>query len=180
MLRFISIAALIVAGAVATAQADVYRWVDEHGQPHYSDQWVPGSEIIKTGKGHPPGSEAAALNAEQKSLSASNQRVDTQLSEDANAKATQQDVAKNREQQCKAMKARYISAVQSRHIYKTAADGTREFLPDPDADAYRAQARKDVMDACGSVPEVNFDAPAPTDTPAPPPTPVPQSENLDK
>jgi hypothetical protein len=174
MLRFVSIAALIVAGAIASAQADVYRWVDEHGQPHYSDQWVPGSEVIKTGKGRPPGAENAPRSFDQKSLSASNQRVDAQLSEEANAKATQQDVAKTRDKQCKAMTARYLSAVQSRHIYKTSADGTREFLPDPDADAYRAQARKDVQDACGSVPEVNFDAPAP------PPVPVAQSEDLDK
>ena len=79
MLRLVSIAALIVAGAITTAQADVYRWVDEHGQPHYSDQWVPGSEIIKTGKSHPPGAENSARSVDQKSLSAANQRVDAQL-----------------------------------------------------------------------------------------------------
>jgi hypothetical protein len=174
MLRFVSIAALIVAGAITTAQADVYRWVDEHGQPHYSDQWVPGSEVIKTGKSHPPGTDNPARSADQKSLSASNQRIDSQLTEQSNARAVQQDVAKTREQQCKAATARYVSAVQSRRIYKTGADGSREFLPDTDADAYRAQARKDVLDACGSVPEVNFDAPAP------PPVPVAQSENPDK
>jgi hypothetical protein len=170
MLRLVFIAALIVAGAVATAQADVYRWVDEHGQPHYSDQWVPGSEIIKTAKGHPPGYDAAARSSGTKNLTASNERVDAQLSEQANTQAVQQDVAKTREQQCKAAKARYAASVQSKRIYKTGADGTREYLPDADADAYRAQARKDVQDACGSVPEVNFDAPAPA------PTPVAQSE----
>jgi hypothetical protein len=171
MLRLVSIVALFVAGAVVTAQADVYRWVDEHGQPHYSDQWVPGSEVIKTGKGHPPGSENTARSADQKNLSAANERVDSQLSDQANAQAAKQDVARTREQQCKAAKARYVTSVQSRRIYKTGADGSRQYLPDADADAYRAQARKDVQDACGSVPEVNFD------TPAPAPTPVPQSEN---
>ena len=171
MLRLMSIAALIVAGAVATAQADVYRWVDEHGQPHYSDQWVPGSEVIKTAKGHPPGYEASARSSGAKNLTASNERVDAQLSEQANTQAVQQDVAETREQQCKAAKTRYLASVQSKRIYKTAADGTREYLPDSDADAYRALARKEVQDACGSVPDVNFD------TPAPAPTPVPQSEN---
>ena len=171
MLRLMSIAALIVAGAVATAQADVYRWVDENGQPHYSDQWVPGSEVIKTGKGRPPGTENSARSADQKNLTAANGRVDAQLSEQANTQATQQDVAKTREQQCKAAKARYVASVQSRRIYKTGADGSREYLPDTDADTYRAQARKDVQDACGSVPDINFD------TPAPAPTPVRQSEN---
>jgi Domain of unknown function (DUF4124) len=43
MLRRISVTALILAGALTIAQADVYRWVDEKGQPHYSDEWVPGS-----------------------------------------------------------------------------------------------------------------------------------------
>ncbi len=172
MLRLVSIAALIVAGAIASAQADVYRWVDEHGQPHYSDQWVPGSEVIKTGKGRPPGSEAHSFD--QKSVSASNQRVDAQLSEEANARATQQDVAKSKEQQCKVATARYVAAVKSRRIYKTAADGSREYLPDADADEYRVQSRKEVQDTCGSVPEVNFDAPAP------PPVPVAQSEEPGK
>jgi hypothetical protein len=170
MLRLVSIAALIVASAVVTAKADVYRWIDEQGQPHYSDQWVPGSEVIKTAKGHPPEFENLARNADQKTLTAANGRTDAQQGDQANAQAVQQDVAKIRQQQCKAMKARYVSAMQSRRIYKTGADGSREFLPDADADVYRAQARKDVQDACGSVPEVNFDAPAPT------PTPVAQSE----
>lgn len=172
MLRFVSIAALIVAGAITTAQADVYRWVDEHGQPHYSDQWVPGSEVIKTGKSHPPGTEARSVD--QKSLSASNQRVEAQLSEEANARATHEDVSKSLEQQCKIATARYVAAVKSRRIYKTAADGSREYLPDADADAYRVQARQEVQATCGSVPEVNFDAPAP------PPVPVAQSEEPGK
>jgi hypothetical protein len=166
MLRFIFIAALFIAGAVVTAQADVYRWVDEHGQPHYSDQWVPGSEVIKTGKGHPP---ETTPSSDQKS--ASNEHADAQLSDEANARAAQQDAARSRAKDCKAMTARYAAAVQSRRIYKPAADGTRDYMSDADADAYRAQARKDVQDACGSVPEVNFDAPAPA------PAPVPQSDN---
>ena len=59
MLRRISFTALILAGAFTLARADVYRWIDEHGQAHYSDQWVPGSEVIRTGKAHPAGAEAA-------------------------------------------------------------------------------------------------------------------------
>src|SRR5437764_10919222 len=33
-----------------SARADVYRWIDEHGVPHYSDEWVPGSVVVKTVK----------------------------------------------------------------------------------------------------------------------------------
>ena len=39
--------------------ADVYRWVDDHGEAHYSDRWVPGSELIKSNKPHPPSPDTA-------------------------------------------------------------------------------------------------------------------------
>jgi Domain of unknown function (DUF4124) len=171
MLRIVSITAVILTAAVATARADVYRWVDEHGVPHYSDQWVPGSEIIKTGKIHPPGTENNS--ADQRGLSASNKRMDAQLSEQANARAVQQDVAKSKESQCKAMTARYQKAVESRRIYKTDADGSKQYLDDPTADAYREQARKDVQEACGSVPEINMEAPIPPPVPLPPASETP-------
>ncbi|MBV8803924.1 MAG: DUF4124 domain-containing protein, partial [Sinobacteraceae bacterium] len=41
MLRTWAISSLLFAGAVSVANADVFRWVDEHGGVHYSDQWVP-------------------------------------------------------------------------------------------------------------------------------------------
>jgi len=59
MLRRLSVSALILASAITIARADVYRWVDDHGQPHYSDQWVPGSETIKSSP-KPPGSGGSA------------------------------------------------------------------------------------------------------------------------
>ena len=169
MLRLVSFAALILTAAVTTARADVYRWVDEHGVPHYSDQWVPGSEVIKTDRPHPQGTDGS----DQKSLSATNKRIDAQLSDDANQRAVQQDVAKTKDSQCKQMTQRYVTAVQSRRIFKTGADGSKEYLDDPQADAYREQARKDVQAACGSVPEINFDAPAPPPVPSPPQSETP-------
>lgn len=33
--------------ALPAAATDVYRWVDEQGQAHYSDQWQPGAERIR-------------------------------------------------------------------------------------------------------------------------------------
>ena len=72
MLQRLSISALIIAGAFTLARADVYRWVDDKGQPHYSDQWMPGTEVIKTSKAHPPGTEGAMRAADQKNLTASN------------------------------------------------------------------------------------------------------------
>ena len=172
MLRRLSISALILASAVTLAQADVYRWVDERGQPHYSDQWMPGSEIIKTSKTHPAGADSGARVADQRTITASNTKVAAQLGEQDNARAVQQDVASRRAVLCKQSKDSYMRAVSSRRVYKEGAGGERSYLSDADADAYREQLRKQVQEYCGSVPQ--FDPNAPT-TPQPvEPKPIPE------
>jgi hypothetical protein len=158
MLRRISITALMLVGAITLARADVYRWVDEKGEPHYSDQWVPGSEVVKTTNKHTSSFESPSPSS-QKSLVAGNEHAAQQVAEQENTRAVQQDVARTRESQCKAATARYTQAVQARRVYKTGADGERTFMTDDEADTYREQARKDVQSACGSVPEIDFNAP---------------------
>jgi len=172
MLRRLSISALIVAGAFTLAQADVYRWVDERGQAHYSDQWMPGSEIIKTSKTHPAGADSGARMADQRGLTASNTKIAAQQGEQDNARAVQQDVASRHAVLCKQSKESYMRAVSSRRVYKEGAGGERSYLSDADADAYREQLRKQVQEYCGSVPQ--FDPNAPT-TPQPvEPKPIPE------
>ncbi|HEV7442320.1 MAG TPA: DUF4124 domain-containing protein, partial [Steroidobacteraceae bacterium] len=54
MLRTLAISSLLFVGGVSVANAvDVFRWVDDHGGVHYSDQWVPGSEVIRSTRPHP-------------------------------------------------------------------------------------------------------------------------------
>ena len=172
MLRRLSISALIVAGAFTLAQADVYRWVDERGQAHYSDQWMPGSEIIKTSKTHPAGADSGARMADQRGLTASNTKTAAQQGEQDNARAVQQDVASRHAVLCKQSKESYMRAVTSRRVYKEGTGGERSYLSDADADAYREQLRKQVQEYCGSVPQ--FDPNAPT-TPQPvEPKPIPE------
>src|SRR6516165_10674596 len=168
MLRRLSLSALILAGASTLAWADVYRWVDDKGQPHYSDQWMPGSEVIKTSKTHPPGYDSATRAADQKNLTASNTKVSAQLEDKDNARAVQQDVASRRAVLCKQSKDSYMRAITSRRVYKEGAQGERSYLTDADADAYREQLRKQVQDYCGSVPQFDPNAPIP------PPQPIPE------
>jgi uncharacterized protein DUF4124 len=173
MLRPVSISALILAGAFTLAHADVYRWVDEQGQPHYSDQWVPGSEVIKTVRTHPPGSDASARAADRKSLTAANNQISAELQQQDNARAMQQDLAKSREARCRTVKDAYMRAIASRKVYKDEKDGTRTYLSDTDADAYREQMRKSVQDECGSVPQFDPEAPIPEPQPIEP-KPIPE------
>jgi len=173
MLRPVSLSALILAGAVTLAHADVYRWVDAQGQSHYSDQWVPGSVVIKTGKSHPAGpDEAAARAAEQKLLNTGNQ-ISEQLQAQDNARAVQEDKARSLESRCKVAKDAYMRAITSRKVYRDEKDGTRTYLSDDQADAYREQMRKTVQDACGSVPKFDPEAPIPEPPPIEP-QPIPE------
>ena len=158
-MRRISVIALLLAGAFSAAQADVYRWVDDKGEPHYSDQWVPGSEVIKTSKAHPPGTDTASRYNDQKTLTTFNNSVDAELKQEANAKAVQQDLAAKRAKQCKEATAAYNQAITARVVYKNSKDGERSYLSDADADKYREQVRAAVQDNCGSVPKFDPEAP---------------------
>jgi Domain of unknown function (DUF4124) len=163
MLRTWAISSLLFAGAVSVANADVFRWVDDHGGVHYSDQWVPGSEVIKSTKPHPTSSTATADTSHRTATAYTpSSSSSSSTSDDQNAKAVKQDVAKVREQQCKDAKERYEKAIQARRIYKAKQSDTpkdddrpadREYMSDQEADAYRVQVRKDVQDYCGSVPK---------------------------
>ncbi len=172
-MRLLPLSALILAGALSVARADVYRWIDEHGVPHYSDQWVPGSVVIKTVKPRPASADTSARTSEQKGLTAAGSRISGELSDQANARAMQQDVAKIREVQCKAAKERYQRAIESRRVYKDNPNGEREYLSDQAADAYREQARKAVQERCGSVPEFVPNQPLPEPQPIEP-KPIPE------
>ncbi len=123
MLRPIIVSTLIAAGICSAAHADVYRWVDDKGVPHYTDRWVPGSELIKSDKPHPqvPNSSPASTS---NFTPAAGQRASSQLAEHANEEAVKQDVAKTRDTQCKQAKDAYQKAIEARRIYKPAKKAT--------------------------------------------------------
>ncbi|HVW71339.1 MAG TPA: DUF4124 domain-containing protein [Steroidobacteraceae bacterium] len=142
-------------GLIGVANADVYRWVDDKGEPHYSDKWVPGSQLIKSNRPHPQDSTAPSASDQPKLTPAGEQKIADKLAQEQNQRAVDKDVATVRDGQCKQAKERYQKAIQARRLYKTTdnnPDGERTYMTDEEADAYRAQARKDVTDACGTPP----------------------------
>jgi hypothetical protein len=157
MLRTLAISSFLFAGAVSVANADVFRWVDEHGSVHYSDQWVPGSEVIKSSRPRP--NSTASAPAPTTSYAQKPSSTPAAAGDQNAAKAVKDDLAKVREQQCKEAKDRYDKAIQARRIYKTGG-GTkakggedsedRQYLSDEEADAYRVKARQDMQDVCGN------------------------------
>jgi hypothetical protein len=155
MLRSVAISSLLIVGAVSLAHADVYRWVDDHGGVHYSDQWVPGSEVVKSIPSHSKGSSADATRHDvPKPVASGPAPGGADPSQKTAAAAVKQDVAKIRDQQCKDAKDKYSKAIEARRIYKAKQGGKegddREYLSDDEAEAYRVNARREMQDSCGS------------------------------
>jgi uncharacterized protein DUF4124 len=157
MLRALALSSFLFVGAVSVASADVYRWVDEQGSVHYSDQWVPGSQLIKSTQSR----SSSADSANTVRRTSDTQKPTPSYSSSSNdpssaVQAVKEDKAKVREQQCKDAKDRYDKAILARRIYKpTQGDKSkedpdaREYLSDEEADAYRVKTRQDMQELCG-------------------------------
>ncbi len=151
MLRPLTLTTLIFAGLCGVAHADVYRWVDDHGEAHYTDRWVPGSELIKSSRPRP--SSDAPAPVQTRGPVPTPAATEAAKQEKANEAAVKQDVAKTKEVQCKQAKERYQKAIESRRIYKPDKEGQeRVYMSDEETDKYRVDARNDVILACGSPP----------------------------
>ena len=149
MLRTVSVALILAAGTgLAHADADIYRWKDAQGIYHYSDQWVPGSELIKSAaKAH--SSDPNAPRSSSASSSSSDSAPPDGVTP-ATAQAVKDDVAKAHDQQCKQAKDAYDKAIHARRIYKSEKEGEKEYMSDAEADAYRLKIRGQMDEYCGT------------------------------
>jgi hypothetical protein len=142
---FIALAAL--ATVVTTAEADVYKSVDAQGQVHYSDQWSPGAELIKSTGARPAAQDAPA----PAQPSATNDHTPADASKNSAAKQVQQDMDALKAEQCKQLKEQYAKVIRARRIYEANADSSapRQYMSDADADAERVKTRQAMDEACG-------------------------------
>ena len=127
---------------------DVWKWIDSQGHAQYSDQWVPGAQLIKSDRAHP--ASTSNSSDETSRLKESNAQISAELEREAAARAVQKDVATQRSEQCKQAKERYEKSIQARRIYRVGKDGEREYLTDEQADQERLSARMEMQQTCGS------------------------------
>ena len=151
-MRWILTLCILALGAAASAgYADVYRSVDPDGRVHYTDRWVPGSELIRVDKHHPADEASAArIEAERAKLAASNDKIAADQNQVATERAVKQDVEKARATQCKEAKDNYQKAIVARRVFRTTPDGKREYLSEAEADQHRIKAREEMDLVCGT------------------------------
>lgn len=147
-MRLTAAVAMISLFPLSAAMADVYRSLDAQGHVLYSDSPTPGAERIRTGtsaglistSSTPKPAAPAAPKSDVLPADASTQ--------DAATRAVQTDVAQTRADQCKKAKDAYEKSVQARRIYNVAADGSRQYLSDAEADQARINNKLQMDDLC--------------------------------
>ena len=144
MFRILATAAALL-GLASIAQADVWKWTDPNGTIHYSDNWVPGSVLVKTDA---RGSSAASAPDSAPAPRANSPTDPAQAERDKRSIAS--DVAKAQAEQCKKAREAYDTAVNNRRITRKGANGQTEFLSSEEVDAYRLQLLNARKQVCGS------------------------------
>src|ERR1700704_1322726 len=125
MKRLLLFAALIAWSGMAGAV--VYKWVDAQGKVQYGDRPPDGvhAEVVELLGTHVAPGATAGANQAAPAFKTSNQPNQ----DDASVKkAVDNDVAQTREKQCADAQDRYKKLIEGRRLFKTGADGQRQFL----------------------------------------------------
>jgi hypothetical protein len=147
MKRLLLFAALIAWSGMAGAV--VYKWVDAQGKLQYGDRPPDGvhAEVVELLGTH----VARAAPAPAVPAASSKTLGRDQVSQDGAAKkAVQEDVAEAREKQCADAQDRYKKLIEGRRLFKTGANGERQYLTSEEIDSERLNAKRDIDAICNS------------------------------
>jgi len=150
MKRLLLFAALVAWSGMAAAV--IYKWVDAKGEVQYGDRPPDGvhAEVVEMLGNHgvrAPGDRVSdtAPIARLAPAPASQATAD-----DDAKKAVDSDVAQTKEKQCGEAQDRYKKLIEGRRLFKTGADGQREYLTSDEIDSQRLEAKRDLDTICNS------------------------------
>ena len=151
MKRFLLCAALVAWSSLASAV--VYKWTDAQGKLQYGDRPPIGvhAEVVELLGTHAARS-APTRKSETSAATPSSKTISQNQSgqDDPAKKAVADDVAATREKQCADAQDHYKKLIQGRRIYKTGAEGERQYLTSEEIDSERLNAKREVDAICNS------------------------------
>jgi hypothetical protein len=148
MKRVMLFAALLAWSAMASAV--VYKWTDAQGKVQYGDRPPDGvhAEVVEgLGGPHTAASAARSSSSSAASIPTANNPAPK---DDATKQSVDADVAATREKQCADAQANYKKLIEGRRIYKTGADGERQYLTSDQIDSERINAKREIDATCNS------------------------------
>jgi Domain of unknown function (DUF4124) len=145
MKRLLLFAALIAWSGMAGAV--VYKWVDAQGKVQYGDRPPDGvhAEVVEL-----LGTHVARTAPPAPSPSSSKPAGPAQPSDANIKKAVADDVEATRAKQCADAQDRYKHLIENRRLYKTGADGERQYMTSEEIDSERLNAKRDIDATCNS------------------------------
>jgi hypothetical protein len=146
MKRVLLCAALIAWSGLASAV--VYKWVDAQGKIQYGDRPPDGvhAEVVELLGNHVPHAAAPARPTTAQPAGAAKNPA----AADPAKQAVAADVAETRDKQCADAQDRYKKLIEGRKLYKTGADGERQYLTSEEIDSERVNAKRDLDSICNS------------------------------
>lgn len=137
----------------AAANAQLYKWVDEDGKTHFSDQPpirqkaeklnMPKAQVPTSGSG----SSDADRSVRRKQL-LETMAADRKKREDSRADKKQKKQEKA--ERCKYLLAKKKKAQRANHFYTTDENGERQYFDEKKAEAIRRRAIENYQQECGS------------------------------
>jgi hypothetical protein len=150
MKRLLLFVALIAWSGMAGAV--VYKWIDAQGKLQYGDRPPDGAhaEVVELLGTHV--ARAAAARESSTAASSSSPRTAAAGSQDDATvkKSVEGDVEQTREKQCADAQDHYKKLIEGRRLYKTGANGERQYLTSDEIDAERVNAKRDLDAICNS------------------------------
>jgi hypothetical protein len=133
------------------AGAVVYKWVDAQGKLQYGDRPPDGvhAEVVEYLGSH--AARSAPAKAPESAPTLRTTIRDQPYQDDASVKQTvDSDVAQTRDKQCTDAQDRYKKLIEGRRLFKTGADGERQYLSSQEIDSERLNAKREVDVTCNS------------------------------
>jgi hypothetical protein len=137
----------------ASADTEVYKWVDPQGRIHYSDRPPPTDGKLLSMESTPSAraraaAERPAPSPQPAAPAASRSTPPAAGTPSALKAAVDNDVATVRVEQCKAAQDRYQNYIRSRHLYREGPDKERIYLSDAEQETERLNAKREADEAC--------------------------------
>ncbi len=134
-----------------SVQAEVYRWVDSNGKVHFGDRPPKGqaSEMLDLPESKSD-SETPALSDQQRMARQKKlvEILEEERMEKENAKREAKEQAEKLAMECTRMKKRLEYMERYNRFYHENEDGTRQYMNDQQADAYRQRRYDQYRQKC--------------------------------
>ena len=132
-------------------QATVYKWTDEQGVPHYSDQPPVNAESEALPIRYRRTDKAAVqarIKTDETRQGAEDLREDQEDAEEETAATQREKDLAERAATCKQARERVTNYNQAQKLYKPGPNGDRIYLTDEELDAERADAQRVMEEWC--------------------------------